>query len=117
MSDFNIELISASALEGKASVEKIRIVIDAIKKRKIIVLETPLTHEEEMALITATMALVGKDFPGIEISSIGEGTEGLRAEIIKLLGGKPAGMSIIGPSSLVRQIKKNPGRLELFARK
>jgi hypothetical protein len=67
MADIHIEIVSSSALDGKSSVDKIRLILDAIKKDKLLVLESPLTAQEEAALITATMALVGRDFPGIEL--------------------------------------------------
>jgi hypothetical protein len=34
--------------------------------------------------------------------------------LIKLLGGK-AGLTVVGPSNLVKQIKRDPGKLRLYA--
>ncbi|MFQ5405893.1 MAG: DUF2073 domain-containing protein [Candidatus Micrarchaeia archaeon] len=112
-----IEFVSAKTLEGKASGEKLKLVIEAVKKNKIVVLETPLSREDEKELIRQTMELISNKFTGIEISSFGEQAEDLRAKLIKLLGGKTYGLTIIGPSKLVKQIKRQPDKLNLFAGK
>jgi hypothetical protein len=112
-----IEFISARVLPNKTSAHKVRIILGAVRENKIVVLESPLSRQEEADLITATMGSVTGKFPGIEISSLGEEAEGLRTAIIRMLGGKTAGLTIVGPSNLVRQVKRNPGRLNLFAGK
>jgi hypothetical protein len=57
-------------------------------------------------------------FPGIEIGTLGGavGEESdFRARIIRMLGGRTSGMTVIGPSDLVRQIKRDPESLSLLA--
>lgn len=117
MAEVQIEFVSAGALQGKSSAEKVRLILEAVKKNKIVVLESPLSHLEEGQLISSTMGSVTSKFPGIEVSSLGEESNDLRSALIKLLGGKTSGLTIVGPSNLVRQVKRNPGRLNLFAGK
>jgi len=112
-----IEFVSAKSLSGKTSDEKLKAVLVAVKKGKIVVLEAALSRQEEKELIKKTMESVSDDFPGIEISSFGEEPEDMRAQLIKFLGGKTAGLTVIGPSTLVKQVKRDPGRLNLFASK
>ncbi len=112
-----IEFIPAKSLEGKASGEKIAQVLGAVKKDKIVVLETPLSRQEEKALIEKTMQQINDKFTGIEIASFGEQADDFKSKIIKLLGGKTYGLTVIGPSNLVKQIKRDPDKLNLFAGK
>lgn len=111
-----IEFIASSALSGKTASEKIHFILSNVKEGKIVVLEEPLTPQEEKQLISRTMASVTKNFPGIEVSSLGEATTtDLRARIIKLLGGKTSGLTVVGPSNLVKQVKRDPEKLRLWA--
>ncbi len=112
-----IELVAAKSLEGKSSAEKVSLVLGAVKKDKIVVLETPLSHQEEKMLIEKTMQQVSDKFSGIEISTFGEQNDDLKSRLVKMLGGKTYGFTVIGPSHLVKQIKRDPDKLNLFAGK
>ncbi len=112
-----IEFVSAKSLGGKSSDEKIKAVIAAVKKGKIVVLEAALSRQEEKELIQKTMETVSSDFSGVEISSFGEEPEDIRAQLIRMLGGKTTGLTVIGPANLVKQIKRDPDKLNLFAGK
>ncbi len=115
--DIAIEFVAARAFAGKSEREKLKLLLDAVKADKIIVLEGALSREEEKDLITRTMESVSKNFPGIEISSFGEEPSSLRAQLVKLFGGTPAGLTVIGPSNLVKLMKRNPTSLHLLAGK
>ncbi|MBI5036820.1 DUF2073 domain-containing protein [Candidatus Micrarchaeota archaeon] len=114
-----IHFVSSDVLSGQTPKEKIGFILKEIKKTKnrILVLEGSLTRAEEKDLIAKTMGEVSKTFPGLEIASLGEGPSDFRAEIVKLLGGRPGGLTVIGPSSLVKQIKRDPDKLSLLAGK
>jgi len=117
MAEIQIEFLASQTLSAKQPKQKLSTILDLVKKGKIVVLEEPLSATEEAELISSTMSCVGSKFTGIEISRLGESADGIRAAAIKLLGGKTAGLTIVGPSSLVRQIKRNPGKLSVFAGK
>ena len=110
-----IEFISSAALSNKTSNEKIKLILSSVRQDKIIVLEQALTPIEEKELITQTMGSVTKKFPGIEVSSLSDApAQDLRSMLIKLLGGK-TGLTVVGPSNLVKQVKRDPGKLRLLA--
>jgi len=113
-----IEFVSSNSLAGKSSNEKIKFILGIVKQDKILVLEEPLTPSEEKQLISSTMASVSKNFPGIEVCSLGDardaGTQNLKTKLIKWLGGKTSGLTVIGPSNLVKQVKRDPGKLRLW---
>ncbi|MFH1750911.1 MAG: DUF2073 domain-containing protein [Candidatus Micrarchaeota archaeon] len=111
-----IEFAASHTLHSKDAQEKARYIINAVKKeRKILILEEALSREEERVLYQMTMESISKDFPGIEISSFGEEAPGVRQALIGMLGGKKAGLTIIGPSNLVKQLKKDPDKLRFLA--
>lgn len=114
-----IEFISADVLKDKTARQKSDYLVAEIKKAKnrILVLEGSLSRSEEKDLIAKTMAEISKSFPGIEIASLGEEPSDFRAQLFKILGGRPGGLTVIGPSSLVKQIKRDPNKLSLWTGK
>lgn len=116
-----IEFISSDVLKDKTPEEKVHYILNEIRKAKarILVLEGSLSRAEEKELISKTMSSISKNFPGIEIASLGEGFPDLdfRTQLLKLLGGKPGGLTVVGPATLVKQIKRDPNKLSLLAGK
>lgn len=105
-----------SSLDSEARIKK---VISLIKTDRILVLEGGLSSEEEMQLIERTMEQISKEFRGIEICTISnekkklEFSNKLRETVLKMFGYK-SGLTIIGPASLVKEIKRDPTKIELF---
>lgn len=109
-----LEFVSGRVLDGMAEDQKLKFILKAVKEKKILVLEKGLTRQEERALFRMTMEHVSPRFPGIEISSFGEEPAGLRSRLIQLLGGRTE-MTVIGPSDLVKEIKRDPDKLRVLA--
>lgn len=114
--EIELEFISVDVVAGKTVDEKLKFILDKIKKNKILVLEESLSTGEEARLIEETMKEVSDNFPGIEVSNLREKTEGgIREMLIRLLGGTTGGMTVIGPSKLIKKIKKEPQRILVLA--
>ena len=111
------EFISSDAITGKSSEERISLIMKSVRRDKILVLEEPLTPAEEKLLIMKTMTAITREFPGIEVCSLGQTGSDLRSRVIKLLGGKTSGLTVVGPSNLVHQIKRDPHKLRFMAGK
>ena len=112
----HIEFVSADVLEDMGSDEKMNYILDHVKEDKILVIEEGMSPIEETALIEATMKQVNKKFPGIEVSSLREkGEDGIREKLIRMLGGRTGGLTVIGPSKLVKKIKKDPSHITMLA--
>jgi hypothetical protein len=116
-----IEFMPYSELRHLETSERIRKLLNIVLGNKIVVLQGRLRPEEETRLIEDTMAMIGhvKDFKGIELAVIGNGDEerfGAKFSrgIAKLLVGDTASMTIIGPASIVKDIKRNPKKIELL---
>ncbi len=114
----SIEFLSNRAVAGKTPRQKLQFIIDQVKKGdKIVVLEEPLDPSEEAELITLTMQQVDKDFSGIEVATLGSASYDIKTHLVRLLGGRASGLTVIGPSKIVKQIKKDPNKLNLLAKK
>ena len=110
-----------SKLESNARVKRI---LDIILKGRIVILQGRLTSVEEGSLIQSTMALVGriKGFKGVELAVIQTGGKEAVFDKIKLgiaraLIGNRDVLTIIGPASLVREVKRDPSKIDLMLKK
>lgn len=114
--EIEIEFISSDVLEGKTEEEKMEYIISRVKQNKILVTEEGMSVLEESKLIEETMKQVTKKFPGVEVSTLREKTStGMRERLIRMLGGSTGGLTIIGPSKLIKRIKKEPMQISLLA--
>ena len=114
--EIQIEFITAEVLAGLSVQEKMSYVLEHVKEDKILVIEEGMSPLEETALIKATMEEVSQKFPGIEVSTLREKTEeGIKEKLIRLLGGRIGGLTVIGPSRIIREIKKDPRRITMLA--
>ena len=81
-----------------------------------------LRAEEEARLIEDTMALVGhiKNFRGIELAVIEPDLRDktmfvkMKYNLAKRLVGDSSALTVIGPSSVVKEIKRDPKKVELL---
>lgn len=111
-----LEFISSDMLDKKKGDDKMKFILDRIKQNKILVMEESLSTTEEARLIEATMKQVSDKFPGVEVSTLGEKSEkGIRERLIRMLGGRTGGLTVIGPSKLIKKIKKEPQQISVLA--
>ena len=107
MREVHMDLISEEKMENMTSMEKIRLILDKVKKGKIVVLESGMTPDEEVRLIEMTMTEIRVDeFSGIEIESYPSKKTGSFLDKIfgKALKGR---MTVIGPANQIHTIEKD----------
>lgn len=118
----SLQVIPFSEIENLSIVERVKKLLALVLGNKIIILHGRLRPEEEARLIEDTMALVDhiKNFKGIELAVIepdlrntGVFTK-LKHTIAKTLIGDSAALTIIGPATVIKEIKRDPRKLELF---
>jgi len=116
-----LRFVSYSEISKLESNERIKKLLDNIIENKIIVLQGKLEPVEEAALISSTMALIGrvKGFKGVELATIQPGKEDSFFENIKVglaraLIGERDSLTVIGPAAIVREIKKDPSKVDLM---
>jgi len=108
-------------IEQLQSEERVRKILSVVKKNRIVLLEGKLEREEETELIKQTMESISESFKGIELGAINPTERGdaafiqkLKKNMATLLMGNRQGMTIIGPASIVRQIKQDPEKIQVF---
>ncbi|RLF29600.1 MAG: DUF2073 domain-containing protein [Thermoplasmata archaeon] len=102
----SVNLISRDKLEHLTSAEKLKYIINEVKKGRILVLEHGLTPMEQTALIEHTMKEIDQDtFIGIEIEGYGEDKTGLLQRLLGII--KKPRMTVIGPAHLIKTIHKD----------
>jgi hypothetical protein len=117
-----IQFIPYSEIESLSSVGRIRKLLNIAKEDKIVMLQGRLRKEEEAEMIKTTMEEINSDFKGIELSVVypnenkGSAVDMFKRNITNLLLGDRQGITVIGPASIVKDIKKNPNKIELLTR-
>ncbi len=100
--------------------EKIRRILKSVKEGKILLIEGRLNPIEESELIKKTMSVITKDFKGVEIASIDYSPrdpalfEKLKKDFANFLLRRRPGLTIVGPATIVKEIRKDPSKIELL---
>ena len=103
------DLISGERMDGLASMEKIRMILDSVRDGNIVILEEGLSPEEESKLIEVTMTEINPDeFDGIEIESYPR-SETAEASFLDRLMGKQSTkkLTVIGPANQIETLHKD----------
>ncbi len=117
-----LQFVPYNEISGLSSVGRIRLLLNIAKENKIVLFQGRLRKEEEGELIKATMEEINKEFKGIELAVIDPnisksgGFSGFKEGIVNSLLGNRTGMTIIGPASIVKEIKKDPKKIELLTK-
>ena len=122
---FSIQFLPYSEIRDLSGDERIRKILGVVLGNNILLIQGRLKAEEETRLIGDTMAMIGhvKNFKGIELAVIGGNGSGgimdkMRNEIVKVLSkGDLGAVTIIGPATIVKDIKRNPKKIELLLNK
>lgn len=118
----SLQIIPFAEMADMGISERVKKILNLIMSNKIVILQGRLRAEEEARLIEDTMALVDhvKQFKGIELAVIEPDlrNKGIWAQmkqgIAKSLVGDNSAMTVLGPASVIREIKKDPSKIELF---
>lgn len=115
-----VDLMRQSTLDGMASTEKVRYIIDRIRSGRIVVLEQGLDPSEQSLLIEDTMARINQeDFTGIEIETYPstqdqEGSPGFLTRIVQKTRGSnssKSNMTVIGPADRMETLHKDEDQI------
>jgi hypothetical protein len=121
----SIQFMPYSEIRMLNSTERIKKILNVVLGNNLLFLQGRLRPEEETRLIEDTMAMIGhlENFKGIELAVIQENgergfVEKMRSGIVKRLsGGDLSALTIIGPATIVKEIKRNPRKIELLLNK
>ncbi len=102
------------------SAKRVKKLLGIVKENKILMLEGRLTKQEETELIQKTMELIDDDFKGIELGVIYPDKKDadlffkMKKKLVNFLLGDRQGLTIIGPASIVKEIKQDPDKIQLL---
>ncbi len=122
LSGLSLHVIPFSEVKNLSISERVKKILNLVLGNKIVILHGRLRPEEEARLIEDTMALVDhvKDFRGIELAVIEPNLKEenvfvkMRYGLAKKLIGDNSALTIIGPASVIKEIKRDPRKLELL---
>lgn len=122
MRGLSLQVIPFAELRELSISERVKKILGLVLNDKIIIVHGRLRAEEEARLIEDTMALVDhvKRFKGIELAVIEPDMRGesiivrMRHNLAKTLVGDSSALTVIGPASIIKEIKRDPKKIELF---
>ena len=113
-----------SEIAHEDAIGRIKKIMGLVLENRIIILQGRLKPEEETKLIENTMTLIGniKGFQGVEIAGLSGDTEKtlfdkVRHNIARILIGEQDAVTIIGPATIVKEIKRDPKKIELMLKR
>ena len=115
-----LHFVPYTEIERLSGVGRIRKLLTLAKEDKIVLLQGKLKQEEEAELIKTTMEEINKEFKGIELAVINpsqtakDGLQKFKYDMLGYLFGDTQGLTIIGPSSIVKKIRNDPDKIELL---
>ena len=115
-----LQFVPYTEIESIDSLKRIQKLLKIVKAQKIVLLEGKLRSHEEAELIRKTMEEIDDKFKGIEISVINPDNKDdplskkLKSFLIGLLLGNRRGFTIIGPATIIKEIKQDPDKIQLF---
>ena len=116
-----IEFIPYNKIREMTSITRINKLLRIAKDNRIVLLEGRLSKEEEAELIRVTMEEIDNEFKGIEMAVVQSNENGktsigdkIRGQLANILLGNRSGFTIIGPATVVKEIKKDPNKIQLL---
>ncbi len=116
-----LQFIPYQEIDSLSQDAKIKKLLDIVRDEKIVLMQGRLTPAEESMLIQKTMESVDKRFRGIELCTVypeykkkQKIPNGLKSMVFKLFMGNRDGITIIGPASIIKEIKRDPNKIELL---
>lgn len=115
-----LQFVPYNDIAELGSARRVKKLIDIVKENKIVLLQGRLRKEEEADLITIAMEEINNRFKGIELAVIfpekkeGDLFSNMKTGFMNMLLGDRQGFTVIGPASIVKDIKKDPDKIELF---
>ncbi|MBI4453792.1 DUF2073 domain-containing protein [Candidatus Woesearchaeota archaeon] len=115
-----LQFMPFDEIERLSSDKRVSKLLEIVKENKILLLEGRLKKEEEAELIKRTMETIDDDFKGIEIGVIYPKDKDvdflnkIRENMINFLLGDRRGFTVMGPATIVKEIKQDPNKIQLF---
>ena len=113
-----LQFVPYGEIENRDSDSRLKLILDHVKLDRIVLLEGKLKKTEEADLIKITMFNINEKFKGIELATFENNSQTIppfKKFMQNVILGDRQGITIIGPASIIKDIKRNPGKIELLA--
>ncbi len=118
----SLHVMPFSEIKDMTIVERVKKILTLVLGNKIVILHGRLRPEEEARLIEDTMAMVDhvKGFTGIELAVVEPDLKGrgiftkMKHGLAKKLVGDNSALTVIGPATVIKEIKRDPKKIELL---
>jgi hypothetical protein len=114
-----VQILSYDLIGKLSSSEKLKKILEIVKSGDIVMLEGKLSPEEESELITKALENVSGKFTGIEVANLSSLSsdsfiDKLKNSLLKLIAKNRFGITVIGPSKIIKEIKMDPKKIEIY---
>ena len=114
----DVKILSFNSLMELTPRQRSEKILSLVKKGDLVVFEGRLESEEELNLTTKALESVSGKFTGIEIAYLGAQNKSLiekvKHSLVRVLSGKSPGLTVVGPSKTIKEIKMDPNNLEIM---
>lgn len=118
----SLHIMPFSQIKPLTITERVKKILNLVLGNKVVILQGRLRPEEEIRLIEDTMAMVDhiKSFKGIELAVIEPHGKDvslmfkIKRGIANKLSGESGSLTVIGPASMVKEIKRDPKKIEVL---
>jgi len=125
MKGITLQFVPYAEIAYLSSFRRVKQLVDMATADRIILIQGKLAPEEEADLISETMKKIkgSSRFKGIELATFSPQLKNLSAfqsikeSFARALVGDRDVFTVIGPATLVKEIKKDPTKLQLLLRK
>lgn len=107
-------------IESLSSEARLTKLLGIVKNKSVVLMEGRLKPEEETLLIERTMKEINKSFKGIELCTIFPEDKNLdlfrklKKNFASMILGDREGITIMGPATVIKEIRRDPNRIRLF---
>ena len=114
-----VQVLSYDLMKRISSQERIKKILDIVRAGDVVMLEGRINPDEETTLISSALQNVSGKFSGIEIAYLDSKisnsfVEKVKNQLIKVLARDRIGITVVGPSKLIKEIKMDPHKLEIL---
>ena len=128
MKNISLQFIPYAEIAYLSSYKRVNYLLELVVDNNILLIQGRLAPEEETDLIEETMRRIGKSrgakFKGIELATFLPKAaknisvfQAFKEKMASALLGERDIITVVGPASIVREIKKDPTKIQLLLKK
>ena len=114
-----VQVLSYELIKNWSDSEKIKKILEVVRKGDIVMLEGRLDPIIETELVSKALSNLSGKFSGIEVAFLNSPKsksviDKFRDSILNFIAKDRMGITVIGPSKTIKEIKMDPNKLEIL---